>query len=140
MENPRPSKRIPRRIGAVLAGFMAGAVLSLGVDGILHATGVYPPWGQTMSDGLFLMATLYRLAFNVFGCWLAARLAPDHPMAHALAIGIIGTVVSAAGAAATWGKGPEFGPMWYPISLVVLSLPCAWLGGKLRLQTLPAAA
>lgn len=66
MENATTSKRIPRRIGAVVAGFMAGA-------------------------------------------------------------------------AATWGKGQEFGPMWYPITLIALSIPCAWLGGKLRGQA-PMAA
>jgi hypothetical protein len=24
--------------------------------------------------------------------------------------------------------GPEFGPHWYPVSLIVTALPCAWLG------------
>ena len=31
----------------------------------------------------------------------------------------------------TWNKGAEFGPHWYPLLLVVVSIPCAWLGGKL---------
>jgi len=26
------------------------------------------------------------------------------------------------------------GPTWYPIALIVLSLPCVWLGGKLRIK------
>jgi len=38
-------------------------------------------------------------------------------------------VLAAVGAAVTWNKGPEFGPHWYPIALIVLALPCAWLGG-----------
>ncbi|HEY2960869.1 MAG TPA: hypothetical protein VGJ37_00510 [Pyrinomonadaceae bacterium] len=37
---------------------------------------------------------------------------------------------------ATWNKGPEFGPGWYPLTLVALSLPLAWIGGKLRLEQL----
>jgi hypothetical protein len=32
----------------------------------------------------------------------------------------------------TWNSGPEFGPKWYPLALVVVALPCAWLGGRLR--------
>jgi hypothetical protein len=32
---------------------------------------------------------------------------------------------------ATWNKGPAFGPHWYPIALVLVSIPCAWIGGKL---------
>ena len=35
----------------------------------------------------------------------------------------------------TWNAGPEFGPKWYPLALVASSLPCAWLGGKLRRET-----
>ena len=37
-------------------------------------------------------------------------------------------------AAATWNKGPEFGPHWYPLALVATALPCAWLGGRLGRQ------
>ena len=36
-----------------------------------------------------------------------------------------------AGTVATWDKGPEFGPKWYPLALVVLAIPGVWLGGKL---------
>lgn len=135
MTAPAPGTAEPRRlgrsIGAVAAGFFAAAALSLGVDAALHATGVYPPWGQTMSAGLFGLATAYRTIFNVAGCYLAARLAPRRPMAHALALGVFGLVVSVAGTVATWNKGPEFGPKWYPIAQIVLAIPCAWLGGKL---------
>jgi MFS family permease len=128
-----------RSIGAVVTGFLAGAVLSLGTDAVLHATGVYPPWGQPMSDAHFGLATAYRTVFNVLGCYLAARLAPRHPMTHAFGIGVIGFIVSIAGAVATWNKGPEFGPHWYPVVLVVLCFPCAWVGGWLRERQLAAA-
>jgi hypothetical protein len=39
------------------------------------------------------------------------------------------------GVVATWNKGPEFGPKWYPIALVITALPVTWLGGKLRVAT-----
>jgi len=48
----------------------------------------------------------------------------------------IGLALSTLGAAATWNKGPAFGPHWYPLALVVLALPTAWLGGKLRVMQL----
>jgi len=121
-----------RSIGAVLAGLVVIFVLSIGTDLAMHATGVFPPWGQPMSDALFLLATAYRIVISIGGCYLAARLAPDKPMKHALALGIVGVIVSIAGTVATWNRGPEFGPKWYPIALVVLSMPCAWVGGKLQ--------
>ena len=53
-------------------------------------------------------------------------------MAHALVLGIIGLAACITGVVAMWGVGP----VWYPIALVVLAMPCAWLGGRLRVMQL----
>jgi peptidoglycan/LPS O-acetylase OafA/YrhL len=126
------SRRILRRIGAVLAGLFAVAILDTIIDVVLHATGVYPPWFQPMATPLWFLAIGYRAVDGVIGGYIAARLAPDRPVKHALALGIIGVVLATAGVVATWNKGPEFGPKWYPLALVVIALPCALIGGKLR--------
>ena len=44
----------------MLAGFLATAILSIATDLAMHATGVFPPEGQPMSNGLFVLATVYR--------------------------------------------------------------------------------
>jgi Na+/citrate or Na+/malate symporter len=124
--------RILRSIGAVLAGIVVGVALTLGTDAILHATAVFPLQGQRTSDPLLLLATLYRTLYGVASAYITARLAPSRPMAHALAGGVIGLIVSTIGAVATWNRGPEFGPHWYPVALIVLALPTAWAGAKLR--------
>jgi hypothetical protein len=136
------NSRTWKSIGAVVAGFLAGAVLSVATDVVLHALGVYPPWGQSMTgyESALLLATAYRTVFGVLGAYIAARLAPDHPMYHALWLGAIGLAVSIVGTAVTWNKGPAFGPHWYPLALVVLALPQSWLGGKLREKQIPVAA
>jgi hypothetical protein len=36
------------------------------------------------------------------------------------------------GAVVTWNKGPVFGPHWYPVALIMLAMPTAWAGGRLR--------
>jgi hypothetical protein len=120
-----------RSIGAVAAGFLATALLSTVADLVMHATGVFPPWGQPMSNGLFAWASIYRAAFTVLGGFITARLAPRKPMTHVLILGAIGIVAASAGVIATWNRGPEFGPKWYPIGLVVTALPCVWAGGAL---------
>jgi hypothetical protein len=107
-----------------------GAALSLGVDEILHLTRVYPPWGERMSDALFMVATAYRIVINVVGSYVMARLAPYRPMLHAMIGGVIGLVVSCAGAAATWNR--DIGPHWYPVVVAAIALPCAWIGGRIR--------
>jgi hypothetical protein len=121
-----------KSVGAVLAGIVAGIILTLATDEILHLAGVFPPWGKPAGDNSLLLATAYRVVYGAVGSYIAARLAPDHPMAHALAVGFVGLVVSAVGAAVTWNRGAEFGPHWYPLALIVIALPCAWAGGKFR--------
>ena len=136
-ETQRP-RRIGRSIGAVVAGALTGIILSIGTDAVLRAAGIFPALGQPMSDALFLLATTYRTAYGVVGSYITARLAPDRPMGHALVLGTIGLAVSIVGAVATWNRGPELGPHWYPVALIVTAIPCAWLGGKLRVMQLPA--
>jgi hypothetical protein len=124
-----------RRTGAVFAGLLTIVILSTAADAVLHATGVYPPFPQRMADGLFLLATAYRIVFGVAAGYVTARLAPDHPTRHALVLGGIGVVISTAGAAAMW----EFGPGWYSLAIIAIALPCAWAGARLRAKQLRAA-
>lgn len=121
-----------RSIGAVVAGISVGIILSLGTDALLHVIGIFPQLGQTMSDRLFILATAYRTVYSVIGSYLIARLAPDRPMRHALAGGVVGIVLCLVGAIATWNREPSLGPHWYPLAPIATALPCAWLGGKLR--------
>jgi hypothetical protein len=122
---------VVRRIGAVLAGVLTVVIASVGTDAILHAVGIYPPGGEPRADALFMLALAYRTVFGILGSYVAAQLAPDRSMAHALALGGVGLIVSTAGAIATWNAGPAFGPHWYPVALVLLAMPNAWLGGYL---------
>ena len=134
-ETHRPRRRL-RSAAALLFGFLAGVVLSLGTDVVLHAIGVFPPLGQPLSDALCLLATAYRIPYGVVGSYVAARLAPDRPMQHALVLGVLGLVVSIVGAMVTWNRG--LGPHWYPLALVATAMPCAWAGGRLRVMQLRA--
>lgn len=130
---------ILRSTGSVLAGIVAGVILTLGTDAALHRTGVFPPLGQPMSSALFLLATAYRTVYGVAGSYVTARLAPGRPMLHALIGGAIGLVVCIVGAVVTWNRGPAFGPHWYPIALAALALPTAWAGGQLGIRQIQAA-
>jgi uncharacterized membrane protein len=126
-------KNILKSILALLVGFVVVVILSLGTDVVLHKLNVFPPWGESLAgyDRALLLATIYRSIFGVIGSYSTARLAPNRPMGHALVGGVIGLVLSIVGAAATWNKGPAFGPHWYPLALVVLALPQSRLGGKI---------
>jgi hypothetical protein len=118
-----------RSILAVVVGVVFIIVVTTLVDIALHLTGIYPPMDQPLNDPLALLATGYRIIISIAGAWLTARLAPDKPMKHAMALGYVGTILGLIGLAATWGKG--LGPGWYPIALVVLAIPQCWAGGRL---------
>jgi hypothetical protein len=125
-----PPRRLLRSTGAVLAGFFAVVILSLGTDQLLHVLGVYPPWGVVMRDTrLYVLALTYRCVYSVIGSYLAAALAPRNPMRHAVILGVIGLPPSIAGVIAATKM--DLGPLWYPVAIVVAAVPCAWIGGVL---------
>jgi hypothetical protein len=127
---------VGRSVAAVLAGFLATSVLSLGTDALLHVLRVFPPLGEPMSNGLYVWATVYRVAFTVLGGFITAAVAPRKPTTHVLVLGMAGVVAATAVLAATWSQGPEFGPKWYPMLLVVTALPSVWIGGQFAVRRL----
>lgn len=127
--NAMPTRRIGRSIWAILAGFLAVVVLSIGTDIVLHKLGIYPQLGEKMADPLFVWATIYRSIYAILGSYITARLAPNRPMLHALLGAGVGMILGTVGAVATWNK--DVGPHWYPLALIVEGVPCAWIGAKI---------
>lgn len=136
MSGAKKGAGVLRSIGAVFAGMAVIFALSLGTDAILHAAGIYPPWGQIMSDPLFAVSTAYRIAYGILGCYIAGRLAPSRPMAHATALGAFGLFFSTAGAMAMG----DMGPRWYALAIIAINFPCTWIGGKLAEKAANEAA
>jgi hypothetical protein len=132
IHTPSTARRFARRAGAVFAGLVTIFAVTTATDFALHASGVYPEPGVIMSHGLFLLAAAYRVLYGVLGCYVSARLAAERPFAHAIALGVIGTLISSAGAIAMWHAGPG----WYSLAVIAMALPCAWAGGKLRVAQL----
>jgi len=117
-----------RSIGAVLAGFIAVVFLSTITDTVLETNGLMKipfldnPWW------LILVVAIYRSVYTVAGCYIAASLAANRPMFHALTLGGIGFVIGILSSIATWNSSPA----WFSVLLVAPALPCAWLGGRLK--------
>jgi hypothetical protein len=117
-----------KSIGAILAGFAAVVVLSNGTDIILESIGFLKlpfldnPWW------LILLVAIYRSIYTITGCYIAASLAPNCPMFHALTLGGIGFVI---GILSSFAMSKDL-PVWFSVLMVALALPCAWLGGKLK--------
>jgi hypothetical protein len=121
---------------AVAVGFVAVVLLSFAADALMlwlapAAVGYGARESKTWVLGVMLT---YVAVFVVTGSWLTARLAPANPMRHALLLGAVGLAISIAVTAGTWTAEP----VWYHVASLALILPCAWLGGWLRVRGLPA--
>lgn len=121
-----------KNIGAVLAGFLTVAILSIATDALLVFLSLFPP--QTVGSPyiwwMLLIALIYRGIYTVVGGYVAARLSATKPMRQVIILGTVGTLAALAGTIANWNLGAQ----WYPIALVVISFPCVWFGGTLAKQ------
>ena len=125
---------------AIVTGFVLIGSLAVGtgalVSGAMPAS--FDAAGNPTTLPLMLLTTLYVGVYATLGCYLAARLAPSHPMRHALALGVLGLALNVTSSIAVWGTVPA----WYLGANLVLTPVWAWLGGRWRERELarPAAA
>ena len=70
----------------------------------------------------------YVAVYAIIGCYVTARLAPSRPMTHALILGALGLVLNLASTVPLWGTLPA----WYLVMNLVLVMPYAWIGGRIR--------
>ena len=125
--------RIIRSILAVLAGL--GFMAATATVGMLVATIALNR--ETPEVRLTAAAFTIFLALNILFCgiggilggWLAARIAPRAPYAHAALLAAIVALVSIDAAMAMPTPGQ---PGWYPSALGVVAVTGVLLGGKLR--------
>ena len=117
-------------IGAVAAGVVILSALAAVTDTLLQWAQVLPVTGEKrFQNWQSLLALAYHLLYVVIAAYLVAALAPTQPMAHALAFGAVGVVISILGTIAI--VTGDLAPAWYGWALIVLSLPTAWIGAKL---------
>jgi hypothetical protein len=119
-----------RSVGAIVAGFLLIGVLAMGADAIMVS--MFPdrfgPNKATSDPVMLAIMTIYVAVFAITGCYVTARLAPSRPMRHALILGFLGLVLNIAMVGALWGTMPA----WYNILNLLLVMPYAWIGGRIR--------
>jgi Na+/phosphate symporter len=125
------TKQIFKSIGAVIAGALVGAILSIITDTVLEKLGIFTPINQPfVITWMVTLAIVYRCIYSVLGGYLTAVLAPSNPKRHVIILASIALLVNLLGLLTTWGKG--LGAWWYPVALTVLAFPSVWVGGKLK--------
>jgi hypothetical protein len=119
-----------RSIAAVALSFVVIGALSFSGDLAVRSAlpDAFDAAGAVSSTAVLLLMQAYVAVFAIAGCYLAARLAPSRPMAHALALGGLGLAFNVMGTIAMWHTAPA----WYHGLALALVIPYAWAGGRIR--------
>jgi hypothetical protein len=119
-----------RSVLAIVAGFLFIGVLAIGTDGVAHTIrpDIFGPNNSTSNVPYLVIAIVYVGVYATAGCWLAAALAGRRPMFHALILGALGLIFNLAAVQGMWSLFPH----WYTVVSLVLVVPFAWLGGRIR--------
>lgn len=118
-----------RSVIAVLAGFFASMVMSLGADLAFRRMSPesFDAGGRAANDGTLFITMGYETLFAAVAGYVTARLAIRRPLAHALVMGAVVLAGRLFTAILTWGSVPA----WFHIGVLVLIIPAALLGAKL---------
>jgi hypothetical protein len=127
-----------RSILAVVAGFCATGILIVGTtQGVMAAfPAAFDARGGTSSVPMLLVMHLYVALYAIFGCWLAARLAPSNPMRHALIVGALGVALNGYNVSMAW----DLFPWWSNVISVATPMLWARIGGAIRQGQLARAS
>jgi hypothetical protein len=128
-----------RSFMAVVAGYLVVAATSIGWFAILNALipGAFPEpkGGPPPSSGVRIAVLIGHFVFSAAGAYAAAAIARRAEIAHAIALGLLLTVLGGANLIMMWGREP----LWFQFALVAFPLPATVLGGNLRAKrTSPA--
>ena len=120
---------ILRSVLAVVVGFVVIGALAFGTGALTASMwpGALDANGNPATNVARVVQLLYVGVFAVFGCWLAGRLAPNRPMAHALTVGVLGLILNVASG---WAV-KDAHPAWYLAAGIGTTMLWAWIGGRL---------
>jgi hypothetical protein len=121
-------KKVLKSVWAIIAGFLITVILSVLTDQILLKTGIMKIPFESNSYIFIGFVILYRTVYGLLGSYITASLAPYRPMKHVMIGALIGLLLVTVGTIIQWDVPPH----WYPITLILLVIPTAWIGGKLR--------
>ena len=124
------NKNFFKSIGAVLAGFVAVALLSVATDFIFETFEIFlgTVHPELYTSWMLGVALLYRSIFTVIGGYITAKLAPQNPMRHVYILVVLGLIGGIAGAVGGWHLGNH----WYPVLLAITGPMFVWIGGNLH--------
>jgi len=125
------SNSIFKSIGVILLAFAVIALLSMLTDFLLESIGALPnPQKGLFEKWAIFLVLFYRGVYTIFAGFIVAKLAPTKPMLHAIILGIIGTLITVI--AVSSPSFSEKAPLWFGFTLAAITIPCLWLGVRIK--------
>lgn len=127
---------VGRVILAVVAGWMANAVL-VGLTEVLLWMSMRSVGGKHPGK-YYIIDVICQCCYTVVGGYLCCLIA-SHRSAAMFGMMFLGLLIGGLSLPASWPREPH----WYRITLLVVWVPCVWIGWSLRFrrvvrQSLPA--
>ncbi len=119
-----------RSILSVVAGFVLWTVLWLGTNSIitLATPDSFNEDGSTDSAGILLLILVLSVIYSVASGYVTALVARQDGERHALYLGILLLAVGLMVQISVWALMP----LWYHLPFLLLLIPAAMYGGRLR--------
>jgi len=115
------TKHVFRSILSVILGLIVILFLPLITNQLLRASGVFP-------QGSPELALVYRSIYVIIGSYITARFAPYASMKHSILLGVIVFLFYSFGTYGIINIDFLGTPLWYAYGVVIMVLPCAFLG------------
>ena len=117
---------------ALIVGLSTVFILSGLTDVALIKVGFYPNDNNPASftGTMLIVSLLYRLPYQIIGCFLAGILSTK-PMFYSMLLGTIGALIATVGTIVNWNMTSTDTMHYFCIALIFLAFPTAWIGGKL---------
>ena len=130
----RNAVTILRSIGAVVAGYLVEGLLVMTL--VVLAVIIVPQWQET-ADGAYLATNMMlNVIAAIAGGYVCARLSPDRPLGHALALGLVTLLLGVLYALhmPTEASRPAL-PDWNGTAIAMIALPSILLGALVFTRT-----
>ncbi len=126
-----------RTILSIIIGFVTWSVLWLLSNAVVAAISpeAFGDDDLSVSPVVLVVFLILALVFSVAAGFLTASISRAKPVRNALALGVLLLAVGIGMQSQYW----EAVPLWYHLIFLVLLLPGAYAGGRLRSARAPAA-
>lgn len=115
-----------RVVLAVVVGWVTNAIM-VGLTEVLLWTMMRSPAGK-LPGSYYIIDLIFQCCFTVVGAYLCCVIARPSRRPAMFGLMLLGLLIGGLSLPPSWSREPH----WYRIALLVVWVPCVWIGWSLR--------